>query len=128
MLGSACEHGTCIVDEGFEVHCECKFGYAGRACGTNIFIITLIASLVTTVAVAVLSGVYQYNKRRIAGLTAYSVLQEQLLETSQFELKELEKGWEINDREVQLLSRIDLASEGAFGEVWICDVLFCSQS
>jgi Leucine-rich repeat (LRR) protein len=60
-------------------------------------------------------------RKRLARLSERVELQQYLLADAEEDVLALQKGWQIGGDEIELLSRIDVDSPGAFGEVWKAD-------
>eukprot|EP00051_Salpingoeca_urceolata_P026639 m.478004 g.478004 ORF g.478004 m.478004 type:complete len:982 (-) comp21009_c0_seq1:1461-4406(-) len=113
----ACSHnGRCRVVFGTTT-CDCNLGYRGQRCQTN-WVGPMMGGLLGGTAFVLLALVAFRFYRGRKKLQAYSVLQEQLLEQSQFELSELERAFEIDAADVHLGAVI---GEGASGIVYLSE-------
>ncbi|EGD72081.1 TKL/DICTY4/DRK protein kinase [Salpingoeca rosetta] len=114
-----CRHGSCHVSDRLLPVCDCSTGWSGDRCEFNLaasISLSVLSSLLGLVGFAYL--IHRYRKR--AGkFKTYAQLQEKLLGETKEELEELERAWEIFPDELQFIKRIDTASPGAFGQVWL---------
>jgi len=81
----------------------------------------IIALTVGSVFVVMLILVAVFRKKHVRRKRKYNMsleMHQGLLEQSQGEVLELKRAWEIDPSELSLECRIDIGSEGAFGEVW----------
>lgn len=118
--GTCHGHGQCVVEFGSEAQptpsCSCDFGYSQSSnCEEARGYIILGTVLGSVVLLVLLYFVVRHLWRRMHYYKIDASLQEKLLSDSQSELKELERVWQIQPSEVELVKVI---GHGSYGEVW----------
>ena len=86
---------------------------------TQAGVTTVVMSTLLATALLLLSA--YAARRRILGLKGNLDLTERLLGAAEDDVLAMRRAWEIDSADVKLKGRIDGASPGAFGEVWLGD-------
>eukprot|EP00050_Salpingoeca_kvevrii_P003936 m.237725 g.237725 ORF g.237725 m.237725 type:complete len:660 (-) comp10911_c0_seq1:95-2074(-) len=114
--GACHGHGECSVDTDKKISCHCHFGYRGSEnCALPVDLIIIVVSIVITLLVTlVVQACHRMGKFRRQTRAAYT-----LLDQSQQEIAHLEETWEIDLADIHISRRIDIGSEGSWGEVYL---------
>lgn len=99
--------------------CDCGPWYNGDRCQQEVWLVVLLSTLGSVLAVLVVAGLVLSARQQLRKTKQYSDLQTKLLMESEQELEQLTKVWEIPFSDVQLIKRIDLACTGSFSAVWL---------
>lgn len=117
-----CGQGSCTVGLAFETKCKCHTGYSGATCQTPLLTIVLVSLFGVAMIAIVVYLIWRYHNTLMETDLA---LKERLLEerdldlmAKETELLELNRVFQIDERDIHLGRRID-SGVGAFGEVWV---------
>ncbi|XP_065178459.1 uncharacterized protein LOC135809116 [Sycon ciliatum] len=109
-------HGTCVVDEYFQPHCDCQLGYLStdncRLPLAFLYMGSGILFLILMIVCLVLCRMYK-KKNKVEALV------QRRLMRSQSQVAQLNLAWQIDYGELGMDKRVDGETPGAFGEVWL---------
>lgn len=96
--------------------CKCDFGYGGERCQVYAAVITAAGAVGFMLVVMIVFLLVRRYRRRYKRLHHEMEEQQQLIVDHRERLNNLERVWEVQAEDVQLLRPL---GAGAFGEVWL---------
>ena len=108
--------GTCEVNAGQMLACQCRFGFSGvDNCRVPYYYLLLSAGLAIIVLLLVM--LLRAARRRHHQQRQF----HRQLSVTRSEVAQLTSAWKIDPDELVLRSRLDTVQPGAYGEVWLAD-------